>query len=65
MMDQDIAKHLIDTPTETLVDTEEEPDIEMIKCITDDFKVYVEFDSRLMQECPKLHNLLEIVSYIT
>ena len=50
-MNEPIAKSLVETPAEALVDLEEEPDIEILKCVTTDLKTFVEFDSRLIEEC--------------
>ena len=50
MMICEIAKSLIDTPIETLVDMDEEPDIQIIRCVSKDMKRYVEFDERIFKE---------------
>ena len=48
MMSLEIAQSLIDTPVESLVDMEDETDIQIIRCIATDHGTLVEFDSRLI-----------------
>ena len=65
MMSLEIAKTLIETPVETLIDMEEEPDIQIIRLISRDLNTLVEFDARLIPEGKDQGGSLRVAKNLT
>ena len=59
---KEIVKHITGTPAESLADFDDDPDFKLITL--NDSKVFVEFDSRLNEDCPKQHMAFEIAHFI-
>ena len=59
---KEIVKHITGTPAESLADFDDDPDFKLITL--NDSKVFVEFDSRLHEDCPKQHSVFEIAHFI-